>query len=159
MLRSIAGVVVGYIAIALFIMIWFFSMYAIMGTDRAYKPGEWEASLAWVVGALLAGVLGALLGGLVCRWISGGRRKAVIALAIVVGALGLATAGIQLTAAPPADARPDEVDFADAASKSVSPLWATIANPVIGVVGVLIGGGALRGKPTAPVGSDGETAR
>jgi len=115
----------------------------VMGTDGAYKPGSWEVSTPWVIGSLVIGVFAALLGGYVCRMVSGKRRGAVIAMAVAVAVLGALEAGVQLTKARPAEPRPERVAVFEAASESYQPAWVAVVNPIIGIAGVLVGGGAL----------------
>lgn len=146
MFRSIAGVIVGYITLAAVVFVAFSLMYAVLGVDGAYKPGSWEVSTTWVVASLAVGVVAALLGGLVCRLISRRSRGAVVALAVLVAALGAVEIAVQLGKERPTEARPDDVPMFEAAQQSWQPTWVVFANPVIGVVGVLIGGGACRGK-------------
>ena len=154
MLRSILGVFTGYVALAVALFAAFSVMYLIMGTDGAYKPGSWEVSTPWVIGSLVIGFAVALLGGFICRLVSGRRRGAVVAMAVVVAVLGGLEFMFQTTREKPTEPRPDDVGVFDAAADSYMPLWVAGANPVIGVAGVLIGGGALRGseRPDAPSG-------
>jgi hypothetical protein len=153
MLRSILGVFAGYVALAVALFAAFSVMYLIMGTDGAYKPGSWEVSTPWAVGALVIGFAVALLGGFVCRLISGKRRGAVIAMAVVVAVLGAMEFVLQMGREKPTEPRPDDVAVFEAAAESYQPLWVAGSNVVIGVAGVLIGGGAL-GRRAEPGGDE-----
>jgi hypothetical protein len=143
MLRSIAGVIAGYLALAVALFIAFTVMYMIMGTEGAYKPGSWEVSTAWLVGALVIGFAVAVLGGFVCKLVSGRRRGAVIAMAVVIGALGVLDLLMRMNAEPPTEPRPAEVSTMDAAANARQPLWFSAVNLVVGITGTLIGGGVL----------------
>tara|TARA_Y100001933_G_C18814941_1_gene486665 strand:+ start:108 stop:581 length:474 start_codon:yes stop_codon:yes gene_type:complete len=156
MLRSIAGVIVGYIALAVALFVAFSLMYMILGTDGAYKPGSWEVSTTWSIGALIIGFFVALLGGFVCKLVSGRRRGAVVAMAVLIAVLGTLEFVMQMNREPPAEPRPEQVATMDAAAKSSTPLWVAGTNVLIGTVGVLIGGNVVRSRPTPDPKADSE---
>ncbi len=145
MLRNILGVIGGYVALAVFLGLAFTVLYLVLGTDGSYKPDSWEVSGLWVGLTIPIGIMAALLGGWVCRLISK-KRGAVTALAVVVLALGIGEAAYQFSREAPTRARPADIPVFEAASESRQPRWVAIANPIIGVVGVLLGGGALGGR-------------
>ncbi len=140
MWRTAGSVVVGYIAMALFIFLSFSLVYVAMGADRAYQPGTYEVSGLWMAVSLVLGLLGAVLGGWICLLIAKSLRGPQI-LAAVVFVLGLVTAFMYL-GGPDADAptvRDTAVGIFDAMQYSRTPNWINFANIVVGVVGVLLG--------------------
>lgn len=140
--RTIAAVVVGYLAMFAIVFVGLSVGYVIMGTDGAFKPNSYEISAGWAVLMLVVGVIAALVGGLVAAAI--GRTSAsVIALAAVVLVLGLLSAIPTFTAKPPGE-RTADVSSMDAMMTAVTPVWAVIVNIIIGVVGVLIGGSSIK---------------
>ncbi|HUP64558.1 MAG TPA: hypothetical protein VM557_04695, partial [Thermoanaerobaculia bacterium] len=97
--------------------------------------------------ATIVSFIAAWIGGMVAARI-GRRRGAVYALAGLVVVLGLVSAGVAMSAAPPAlPERP--LSTMEAASFAKQPTWYSFVLPVVGVIGVLAGGGALR-RPVGP---------
>ncbi len=66
---------------------------------------------------------------------------------LVVGLLSAAP--VLLAAAAPAEARTGEVGNLDAMMKAKPPAWVAVANPFVGLAGVLLG--ARLRRPTAVV--------
>ena len=150
MWRTVGSVIVGYIVMALFIFMSFSLVYMAMGADRAYQPGTYEVSGLWVVASIVLGFGGAVLGGWVCLLVAKS-RQGPHALAAVVLVLGLVTAFMYL-GGPDADAptvRDTAVGVLDAMQYSRTPNWINFLNPVIGVIGVLVGGRLGSAKPAA----------
>lgn len=149
MLRSIGSAIVGYIAIFLVVFVSLTAAYLIVGVERAFRPGVYEVSTLWVVISLVVGIVAALVGGWVARRIAG-RALGPQILAGLVLVLGLAMAVPALTAGAGAEAvaeRSSDVGPMEAMQKAKTPLVALLLNPLVGVVGVLVGGGALgRGR-------------
>ncbi len=155
MLRSIGSAIVGYIATFLVVFISLTAAYLLVGVDRAFRPGVYEVSALWVVISIVVGIGAALVGGWVARRIAG-RALGPQILAGLVFVLGVAMAVPALTAetdlgagADPVAQRTSEVGPMEAMQHAKSPLVAVLLNPLIGVVGVLVGGGALGGRRAA----------
>jgi len=152
MLRNILGVIAGYIVLFLLIMITFTGLYLAIGKDGAFKPGVYEPSMQWTVAAFVLGTIATIAGGAVCALIA--RRKgAVIGLMVVVLVFGLLEVVLVLmAAAKTAEVRTGEVSNVDAMMKAVKPMWVTVVNPLLGMIGVWIGGKlVLKGARPAPV--------
>ncbi len=147
MWRAIGGVVVGYIVMAAFVMITFTVMYRVLGAGGAFAEGSYEPSMVWSVASLVLGFVAALIGGFVCALIArGGRAPKVFAGLVLVLGIWLAVAQMQeLNANAPAP-REGDITMADAMTKGTPPVWVMFGNPIVGVIGVLIGAG-LRGTP------------
>ncbi len=85
------------------------------------------------------GVGAAVLGGYVCAWIARTPMPPKV-LAGVVLVIGLLSAvPVLLTAATSGGNAPGEVGNLDAMMKAKQPAWVAVANPFVGLVGVLIG--------------------
>jgi hypothetical protein len=138
--RTILAVVAGYLAMVAFVFASFSGLYYAMGADRAFLPGLYEPSMAWIATTLVLGIIAAMLGGFVCASIDSSPR-AVPALAILVAVVGLAMAASTMTRT---DTRPTvrdgSVSNSEAMMNARQPFWVSIAFPVIGAVGVWIGG-------------------
>lgn len=151
-LRSIGSAIVGYLAIFLVVFISLTAAYLIVGVERAFRPGAYEVSTLWVVISLVVGIAAAVVGGWVARRIAG-RVLGPQLLAGLVFVLGIAMAVPALTAeggVEPAAERTSDVGPMEAMQNAKSPLIAVLLNPLIGVVGVLVGGGVLgRGRVAA----------
>jgi hypothetical protein len=141
MARTIIGVMVAYIAMFVLISIVLMGGFLLMGTDWSFKPNSFEASNAWITMGLVANLIIGIVGGLICALIARG-GKAPLALAIVVFALGLLLA-IPSVVAHKANAglvRSGNVTQAEAMQKANEPIWVPFTFPVLGAIGVLIGG-------------------
>jgi len=141
MLRSALGVIIGYLVMFVLQVIAFMSIYTMMGADWSFKPASYEASTRWTVMQLAVILVTTIIAGLVCAAIARG-GKAPLALAGLVLVLGLALAAAS-TAFRPADThepRTGNVPNMEAMSKARHPAWVIFLGPVIGAVGVLIGG-------------------
>jgi len=139
-LRNIAAVVVGYIVMAVIVMVTFFLAYTALGPDTTYKPGTYEVSLLWIGIMLVFGAAAAIAGGVTCAKIASSRRGAAAALAVLVGFLGaLQLVGAIMAPEPEDTARPDEVSIAEAMQNARPSIWYAALNPIVGIAGVLIG--------------------
>ena len=139
MTRPIVAVVVSYLLMFVLVTLAFFGMYALLGAERAFKPGSWDASNLWIGLALVLSLIVAVIAGILCAMIARG-GKAPLALAGLVFALGLIFAipsfvanqvdqGVRASAPP----------LFEAMQKAKQPNWVPLAFPVIGAVGVLLG--------------------
>lgn len=148
--RNILAVFLGYLAMALFVMATLSLVYAAMGASFAFRAGTLEVSLGWLTASILFSTASALLGGWVAARVSPHPTgMPVKVLAAVVFALGLALAMMQVAAPePPAEkvtemiAKIESGELANFEAGGVArqPTWYTFLLPVIGAVGVLMGG-------------------
>jgi hypothetical protein len=140
MLKSIVAVIVGYVVMFVTVFVLLSSAYLGMGTERAFQPGSYEVSVAWLAVMLMVSALAAVVGGKVCRLIARGDR-AVYALGGLVLVLGLLSAIPALTATG-AEPKPRTGDVAnlEAMMNAKQPAWVALLLPVIGVAGVFVGG-------------------
>ena len=138
MLRAIAGVIVGYITMFVFIFVTFTIAYLLMGADRAFREGAYEVSWFWIAISMVLGTTAALAGGAVCRLIAGSMTP-VYALAGLVLVLGIIFA-IPVLTAEPAGPRTGDVPNMQAMAEARQPAVAALANPIIGALGAAAGG-------------------
>ena len=141
MARSIVAVIVGYVAMFVLVFVTFTCAFLLMGTEGAFKPNSFEASNAWNVMALIANLVIAIIGGFICAAIARG-GKAPIVLAIVVFALGILLA-IPTLFANQANAnrvRTSNISTMEAMQNATQPAWVPFTFPILGAIGVLIGG-------------------
>ncbi len=150
--RSILAVIVGYLAMAIFVMVTFIAAYFVLKADGAFQAGSYEPSGTWIAASLVLGSIAAVLGGFVCMRIAP-RTGPLYSLATLVLVLGLATAPLSSGRDDPGPRTGDVGNF-EAMQNARQPTWMLIANPIIGAVGVLLGGrrGArAKARPDASV--------
>ena len=141
MARTVIAVIVGYVTMFVLVFATFTCVFLLVGTDWSFKPHSFEASNRWIIMSLVANLMIGIVGGLVCALIAKG-GKAPLALAIVVFVLGLVLA-IPSLIAHQRNAnleRTGEVTQTEAMQKASEPVWVPFTFPIIGAVGVLIGG-------------------
>jgi peptidoglycan biosynthesis protein MviN/MurJ (putative lipid II flippase) len=141
MLRSVLGVIVGYIVMFVLQVAAFMTIYTLMGPDWSFKTASYQASTRWTAMQFGVILVTTVIAGLICAAIARG-GKAPLALAAVVLVLGLALA-FASTALRPADThetRTGNVSNMEAMNKARHPAWVIFLGPFIGAVGVVIGG-------------------
>jgi hypothetical protein len=145
--RAVISVVVGYVAMFAALFLAFSGLYLLLGQDLSFRPGSYEPSVLWTVASFALGAGAAVLGGYVCARVARAATPPRV-LAGVVLAIGLLSAVPVLTAAAtPAEARTGEVGNLDAMTRAKQPAWVAVANPFVGLAGVLLG--ARLRRPTA----------
>jgi hypothetical protein len=141
MARAIIAVIVSYVVIFVLIFLAFTCAYLLMGTNNAFKPGSYQASNRWIAMSFAVSFVVAIIAGLICAAIAKG-GKAPLALVIVVLVLGFLTA---IFATRAQNARPDMVRMGgvsqmEAMQRAKEPPWVRFTFPLVGAVGILIGG-------------------
>jgi len=141
MARSIIAVIAGYVAMFVLVFVTFTCVFLLMGTEWSFKPNSFEASNRWIAMSLVANLVIGIIGGFICALIARG-SKAPIALAIVVFALGmlLAIPSMMAHKAGAGEVRTGNVSQMEAMTKANEPLWVPFTFPIIGAIGVMIGG-------------------
>ena len=146
--RAILSVVVGYVAMFAAIFLTLSGLYLLLGQDLSFRPGSYEPSLLWTAVSFALGVGAAVLGGYVCAWIARAATPPKV-LAGVVLVIGLVSAvPVVMAAATPAETRTGDVGNLDAMLKAKQPAWVAVANPFVGLAGILLGA-RLRRPTTA----------
>ena len=145
MLRNLLGAVVGYVVIAVTMSALYTVGFLALGAGRVFQEGSWEVSSLWVSLSLLIGFGAAVLGGLTAAGIGRSLSGPAI-LAVVILVLGVGQAIIADPSATEALERTVDVGVRDAATGAVLPPWLAWVNPVVGIVGVFVGGRLVRPK-------------
>ena len=139
MVRAIVSVVIGYVTMFAAIFLTFSGLYLLLGQDLSFRPGSYEPSVLWTVIGFALGVGAAVLGGYVCARIARTATPPKV-LAGVVLVIGLVSAvPVLMAAETPAETRTGEVGNLDAMMKAKQPAWVAVANPFVGLAGVLLG--------------------
>ncbi len=137
--RHIAGAVVGYLAMAVFIVATFAVAFPVLGISRLFAPGTYDASLTWIALSFALGLVGALIGGWVAARI-GRSARAVHILAVLVLIFGIASGLSGVNDPQRGGIRADDATMEDVMNSAKQPTWVMIVTPLLGVAGVLIGG-------------------
>jgi hypothetical protein len=140
MLRSVLGVIVAFILFVILQVASFMTMYGLMGADWSFKPGSFQASTRWTAMQFVIIIVTSIIAGLICAAVAKG-GKAPLALAAVVLVVGLGAAVLKTALRPDThEVRIGSVSQQDARDKARPPMWVVFLGPVIGAVGVVIGG-------------------
>jgi len=137
--RVIGAAIVGYLVMFVVVFVVFSGAYLALGAERAFQPGAYDVSMLWNVLSVVIGFVAAVIGGMVAVTIAKDARGPK-ALAVLVLILGILFAIPVMQQQPTSEVRTAEVGNMEAMGKARQPLWAALLNPVIGVVGVMIGG-------------------
>jgi hypothetical protein len=145
MLRSALAIVVGYAALAVFIMVAFTLLWLVVGQGRAFAPGTTDVTWAWLAASLPLNLMAAALGGWVAARIAADRPQvAVTGLVMAILVLGFwaaASQGVSVQGdAPPPAPPPDNLGPMEAARLASQPLWVAWVLPILGAVGAWFGG-------------------
>ncbi len=160
-LRGIGGVIAGYIVMFIVIFACFSGLWMVLGAEKSFQPNSWLASNTWVIAGMGIGLVAAILGGITCKLISASSTTVKVFAGIIL-VFGVAIAALGMTQVAPdesttaiAEGEPDpnappaapypEVTMMEAMQYAKEPAITAWSNPIIGCVGVLIGG-ALVGR-------------
>jgi magnesium-transporting ATPase (P-type) len=141
MVRSVLGVIGGYVLMLVLQIATFMIVYTVMGANWSFKPRAFQASTRWTLMQFAVVLITAAIAGFVCAIISKS-SKAPLALAGLVLLLGLALAAGKVMTQPadPHDVRVGPVPNMEAMQKARHPAWVIFLGPFIGAAGVVIGG-------------------
>lgn len=144
--KAILAAIVGYITMAVIVFVALSVVWAALGPGSAFEPGSWDTSMKWNLINPLVGIVAAIAGGYVCALISPGGQSLSILVGIVV-VLGALSAVAGMMAPAPTEPRPETIAMFEAMGNARPPMWSLWLNPILGVVGSIIGS-RLRGQPT-----------
>lgn len=137
MLKSILGVIAGYVAMTLFFFVVFTGAYLALGAERVFQPDSYEASTLWLVIYGVVYFCGGMLACFVCAAISGSRRTCQV-LAFVVFIVGLVLCIPALRDSGGPNVRAGEITNMEAMRLNRMPDWIHLLGPAIGAAGVLV---------------------
>ena len=141
MVRTVIGVIVGYVLMFILNFAGFVTLYAVIGQDQAFEPGLYLASTKWIAISCVIFLISGLIAGLVCALIAaGGRAPLALAIAVVVLGILLAIPAMLKANVNSKLVRAGDVPQMQAAQLAYWPVWCPFAFPFISAVGVMIGG-------------------
>jgi uncharacterized membrane protein YeaQ/YmgE (transglycosylase-associated protein family) len=143
MIRSILGAIAGYIVFALALFLLFSGLYLAMGPDRAFLPKNYDPTMLWTISSFILGCVAAAIGGYAAALI--GRSGAVKIMAGLVVLIGAIVVVMLIRENKPEEVRTGDVPNMEAMMKAREPVWVAVVNPILGVIGVFVGG-SLRKK-------------
>ena len=137
MLRSIAAVVLSYIAMALIVVAAFAGLLLGLGFDRLFEPGSWKGNLFFCIAVPTITAIAGLFGGWMCTKIGRGKGPAM-ALSALVMVVGMIMAYITMQKPEPTGPRDPNMSIKEFKDKGREPTWVAISNPIIGAFTVLL---------------------
>ncbi|MBA4406506.1 hypothetical protein C0389_04455 [bacterium] len=139
--RKIAGVLVGYLAMAILVFVCFTVLYLILGAEGSFQEGSYIVSSVWIIFSFIIGLAAAVVGGFVCTLIAKDQTPSQI-LAVVVLILGivLAIPAMNLPDDVKNKVREGSVGNMQAMQDAQQPMISLILNPILGATGVFVGG-------------------
>jgi hypothetical protein len=138
MLRSIVGVVAGYVVMFLVAFAAYSGAYLALGVERVFEPGTYALSGAWIGIVVLITVIAGLVGGLVCAAISKSRTAGLVFAGIVfVLSLVFELPSVMKDHTP--QPRTGEVSSMDDMWKATPPVWLCLIVPFLSGASVLMG--------------------
>ena len=137
--KIVGGVVAGYVTMFVLIFVLFSIGWVVFGAGGSFKPNSWDPSFVWILITITIGIMAAIAGGYVCLALANDTR-AIFGLLAVVFILGYGMAIMTLfEGAPPAGFRPSEMSMMEAMQNARQPVWLAFLNPILGMVGVMVG--------------------
>jgi hypothetical protein len=136
MLKSIGGVVGGYLVMMLVAFAAYTAAYFGLGADRAFEPGTYALSGIWIGLVIAITLIAGLIGGLTSAAISKSRTAGLV-FAVIVFVLSFVFELPNIMKEPVA--RTGDVSNLDAMEKAQPPAWLCILNPFVGGAAVLMG--------------------
>jgi uncharacterized membrane protein YeaQ/YmgE (transglycosylase-associated protein family) len=144
MVRKILGAIAGYLVFSICLFLLFSALYLAMGPDRAFLPAKYDPTMLWTVGAFILGFIAAVIGGFVAALI--GRSGAAKIMAGIVLLIGAIVVVMIIKENKPDEVRTGDVPNMEAMMKAREPLWVAVVNPILGAIGVLVGGSLRKNK-------------
>lgn len=142
MVRFIAAIVLGYLVMLVAVIAIFAGAYPLLGVDRLFEPGTYEAATGWIALSFAIGWIAAMAGGALCSRIAPATTAPVwlAGIVLVLGGL-MALPVIASDDSSRGGARPAGITMADAMAHAQQPVWVALLTPIVGAYGVLVGAG------------------
>jgi hypothetical protein len=148
MLRIIAGIIVGFVVMAVLVAATFGIAMMALGMENILKPGTYWTSDTFNIIVLAGGLIAAIVGGMVCKVIARD-SKATIALAVIVLVLGAVSAVANMNRPDP-PARTGAASLTDMQTHGKEPNWFAMGKTVLAAAGLVIGSSLVKGRRPNP---------
>ena len=142
MVRFLAAIVIGYLVMFIVVVGIFMAAYPLVGIDRLFEPGSYQAAGGWIVLSFAVGLLAAMTAGSLCARIAPETTAPLWLAAIVLVLGGLMAIPVVMNASTSrGGVRPPHITMSDAMAHAEQPVWVALLNPLVGAAGILIGAG------------------
>jgi hypothetical protein len=142
MVRFLTAIVLGYLVMLLVVAGVFTAAYPLVGIDRLFEPGTYQAARGWILLSFAVSLVAAMTAGSITARIAPGTAAPLWLAAIVLVLGGLMAIPVVMSASTArGGVRPPQVTMADAMAHAEQPLWVALLNPLVGAAGILIGAG------------------
>lgn len=139
MLRIILGIVAGYVAMSVALFLLFSGLYMILGTAGSFEPDSYYVSSSWVFAGIVVFFIAAVLAGIVCALVSK-NANAGLWMGGVILVLGLLMTVGEVMQGPADTTRAiEQLGLMEAMGAAKQPIWTMIVNPVVGLIGAVVG--------------------
>jgi hypothetical protein len=138
MLKSIVGIIVGYLVMAFVAFAAYTAAYLGLGTERVFEPDSYALSGVWIGLMIAVTLIAGIFGGLTCAAISKNQTTGLV-FAVIVFGLSLMMAIPHLMKGNTPVVRAGDVPNFEAMKLAQPPNWLCMLNPVLGGVAVLLG--------------------
>lgn len=143
--KSIAAVVISYIAMMVTVFAVFTALYLALGPERVFEPGTFAVTPLWNALSLVGAVGAGALGGYLCFAISGSLRVCQV-MAVIVFVLALVMCMPSMTADQTPRPRSGDLPTMEAMEKGQAPIWMHLLSAAFFGGGVLLGARMKRGS-------------
>jgi hypothetical protein len=142
MVRFVAAIVIGYLVMLIVVVGVFAAAYPLVGIDRLFEPGTYQAARGWIVLSFAVGLVAAMTAGSLCARIAP-ETAAPLWLAAIVLVLGglMAIPAVMSASTSRGGVRPPRITMSDAMAHAEQPVWVALLNPLVGAAGILMGAG------------------
>jgi hypothetical protein len=137
-LRPVLAVVVGYLVMVIFVTALTVGLALALGTEGVYESGTFHIKPAVSIAAIPIGLVNGMLGGFVCSLIARTRTPVIVLMCLVI-LLGVGEAVVRMQKPDPGP-RAASLSFAEVTFHANPPTWFAFAHPLVGAVGILLGG-------------------
>ena len=138
MLRSIAGIIVGYLVMFGVAFAAYAAAYLGLGADRVFEGDTFALSGIWIGLVIAITVIAGLIGGLTCAAISKSRTTGLV-FALIVFVLSFAFELPNIMKDHTPVARTGDVSIMEVMEKAQPPPWLCILNAFLAGAAVLVG--------------------
>jgi hypothetical protein len=138
MLKSIVGIIVGYLVMAAVAFAAYTAAYLGLGAERVFEPDSYALSGVWIGLMIAITVIAGLLGGLTCAAISKNKTTGLV-FALIVFGLSLVMAVPHIMKEHTPVVRAGDVPNLEAMQKAQPPNWLCMLNPFLAGAAVLMG--------------------
>lgn len=138
MLKSILGIVVGYLVMGFFAFSGYSAAYLTLGPERVFEADTYALSGMWIGLMVVITLISAFIGGLMCTAISKSRTTGLVFAGIVLVLSFVFAFPNVINAHPPVPRSGDAANL-QAMEMAQPPPWLRILSPIMAGVAALIG--------------------